>query len=161
MRRLAILDPLLNSFNVRFNVAVGDENVRPAIKVKILKIAGKTQAEETGAADLGAWCLVHEQAIAFVVVERNHLVGEIADDDRWPSTTIVVSRVYTHARTRHAVFAESYTGGKTFFRKRAVLVVDVELVGLRVIGDQDVGPAVGVYVQNSHPQALGRRIVKP
>ena len=44
--------------------------------------------------------------------------------------------------------------------KRAVVLVEVEFVRLRVVGDQDVGPAVGVVVENRDTEALRGVVVE-
>src|SRR6202022_3323248 len=53
MRRLGVAHPFLHALDFIFNVAVGDENVRPAVVVVIEKEAAKTQRDQTGAAELG------------------------------------------------------------------------------------------------------------
>ena len=40
-------------------------------------------------------------------------------------------------------------------------VVDVELVGLRVVGDHQVGPAIAVHVEHRHAERLGRVVEQP
>ena len=42
----------------------------------------------------------------------------------------------------------------------AVLFIQVELVRLRVVGDQDVGPSIIVVIENGDAKTLGRWIVE-
>src|SRR5581483_4738601 len=98
---------------------------------------------------------IHEEAAAFIVVEREHLIGEIGDDDAGQAGVIVVGSIDTHARARDAVFAEGDPGNDGLFAEGAVAVVVVQLVGLGVVGKEQVGPAMVVVIQNGHAQRLG------
>src|SRR5207253_10967720 len=55
---------------------------------------------------------------------------------------------------------ECDAGGHRLFFEGSVTFIEIKLVGLGVVGEQDVGPAIVVVVENSDSQALGRRLVK-
>ena len=76
MRRLGVADALLHALDLIFDVAVGDEDVGPAVVVVVEEEAAEAERDQRGAADFGAWSFVDEQTVAFVVVERKHLVGK-------------------------------------------------------------------------------------
>src|SRR6202035_3271463 len=107
MRRLGIAHPLLHSFDFVFDVSVGHENVRPSIVIVVEEETTEAKRHQSRAPDLRLRRLIYEQAIAFVVVERKHLIREICDDETWASRTIVVGGVHAHAGASYAVFAES------------------------------------------------------
>ena len=92
------------------------------------------------------------------MIERDHLVGEIADDQAGVSTAVVVGGVGAHARARDSVFTEADPGSHSALFEGAILLVQVELVRLRVIGDRDVWPSVRVVIQNRDAKALRCRI---
>ena len=77
------------------------------------------------------------------------------------TAAIVVGRVHAHARARDAVLAETDTGGNTALFEGSIFLVEVELVGLRVVGDHDVRPAVAVVVENRDAQTLRSGIAQP
>ena len=110
VRRLGVLDALLNALDLVFDMAVGDEDVEPAIEVVVEEERRKAQRQQAAPANLRARRLVDEQAISFVVIQRQHLVGEVADDDAGASGVIVVCRIDAHAGARHTVFAEGDAG---------------------------------------------------
>ena len=89
------------------------------------------------------------------MVEANHLIGEIGDDQAGIAGAIVVGGVDAHSGAGDAVFAVGDACRHAFFRERAVAVVDVELVGLCVVADDDVGPAVLIRVEDGDAQAFG------
>ena len=97
---------------------------------------------------------VHEQAVAFVVIQPQHLVGEVADQQVRPAGAVVVGGVHAHGAARHAVFAERHAGRHAFFGERAVAVVAVQLVGLRIVGDEQIRPAVAVVIEHRDAQRL-------
>src|SRR5260370_17211646 len=107
------------------------------------------------------WRPLSKQTVALVVIERNHLIRPGADDATGVAAAIVVSCVHAHAGTRHAVFAECDAGGDAALFKGSILFIQIELVGLRVIGNQNVGPAIAVVIENGYAQTLRSRVAEP
>ncbi len=68
---------------------------------------------------------------------------------------VVVGGVDTHAGAGHAVFTEGDAGGDSLLLEGAVLLVQVELVGLGVVGEENVGPAIVVVVEDGDAEAFG------
>ena len=94
------------------------------------------------------------------MVKRHHLVGKVADNDAGPPRTIIVSGVHSHSRSRDAIFAESHARRYCIFSERSVAVVQVKFVGLSVIGDQKIRPAVTVVVKYGDPKAFRYWVIK-
>src|SRR5712671_8164325 len=161
MRRLGVAHAFLHSFDLIFNMPIGDEDIRPAIIVIIEKKASEAQRDQSGPSNFGLRGLVHKKSAAFIVVERHHLVGEVADDDAGMAAAVVVGGVHAHAGARHAIFAESYTSGDSALFEGAIFFIEVEFVGLSVIGNQDVGPAVTVVIEDGDAQAFRSGIAEP
>ena len=69
------------------------------------------------------------------MVEREHLVGEVGDDDAGMAGAVVVAGINPHAGTRHAVFTEGDSGRDRPLLKCAILLVQIKLVGLSVVGE--------------------------
>src|ERR1700688_3406705 len=134
MRRHGVFDVRLDALNVAVDVAIGDEDVGPAVEVVVEEEAAEAQGEQGSATDVGARGFVHEEAFAFVVIERNHLIGKIGDKDAGGAGVVVIGGVYAHAGAGYAVFAEGYACNDGLFGEGAVAVVAIELVGLRVVG---------------------------
>src|SRR5215468_6647950 len=160
MRRLAVLDALLDLLNVIFYMPIGDEDVGTTVQVVIKEEAGEAQREQAGVADFRTRRLIHKKAIALIVIERHHLVGEIRDDDAWASRPIIVPGIHSHACTCNAIFTEGDPCLHTLFRKGTVVVVDVELVGLRIVGQQQVGPAISIGIKRCYAQSFGSWIIQ-
>src|SRR4029077_19751464 len=135
VRRLGVGNAFLYPLDLIFDVAVGDEDVGPPVVIVVEEEAAEAERDQSGASDFRLRSFVDEQAIAFVVIKRDHLVGKVADDDAGVAATVVVGGVDAHAGARNSIFAESYAGRHTAFLEGAVFLVEVELVGLGIVGD--------------------------
>src|SRR5262249_41618322 len=138
------------------DMPVGHENIRPTIEVVIEEETAETQSKQGRAANFRLRRFIDEEAFAFVVVERDSLVREVCDQNAWVSGMIVIRSVDAHASARDAVFTESNAGHHTFFRESSVAVVVVELVGLRVIGEEKIRPTVVIVVEQRDAHRFGR-----
>src|SRR5262249_33652678 len=74
MRRLSIFDPVLDTFDIAFKVAIGDKDIEPTIQVVIEEETSESECEQAGASNSRAWRFVDKQSVAFVVIEGEHLV---------------------------------------------------------------------------------------
>jgi hypothetical protein len=88
------------------------------------------------------------------MVEAQHLVIEIGYYQAWHARVVIVARVHAHTRPRLSILAERQPRVHRNLVKRSVARIAVELIGLRVIGDKQVGPAIQVIVEHRHPQRL-------
>ena len=70
-----------------------------------------------------------------------------------PARVVEVGGVGAHAGARGAGFAVSHAGGDANVGEGSVVIVVIELVGLGVVGDKQVKPAVVVIVQQRNPRA--------
>src|SRR5437773_10882780 len=73
MRRLGVFHIYLHALDVGADIAVGHENVRPAVIIVIKKEARKAEREQGRAANLRSRRFVHEQSLSLLVVERQRL----------------------------------------------------------------------------------------
>src|SRR5205814_6835823 len=101
-----IADALLYMLDLVFNVAIGDKNIRPAVVVVIEEEASEAERDQRGTADFGLRSFVDEESVAFVVIERHHLIGEVADDHAGLAGAVVIGSVDTHAGAGDSIFAK-------------------------------------------------------
>ncbi len=71
---------------------------------------------------------------------------------------IVIGGVDAHAGAGDAVLAETDPSSDAVLDEFPVRGIDVELVGLRVVAEGDVWPAVAIGVENSDAERFGSRI---
>ncbi len=79
------------------HVAVGDEDVGPAIVVEVEKFYPEAEERNADRTKAGASRQVGELAVAIIVIEVVGVVGEIGLDDVGPAVVIVVGGVDAHA----------------------------------------------------------------
>src|SRR5258708_33773715 len=114
-------------------MTVGDKNIRPAIVVKIEKEAAESESNQGRAAHFRLRRLVNEQSVALVVIQRDHLVGKVADDDAGVTAAIVVGGVGAHSRAGNAILAEPDARRHAALLERSILLIQLKLVGVRVL----------------------------
>src|SRR5207249_10194071 len=88
----------LNALDVGIDMAVGNENVGPAIKIVVEEETAEAESEQGSAADFRARSFIDEEPFSFVVIKREHLVRKIGDDEAGKAGVIVIRGVHTHAR---------------------------------------------------------------
>ena len=135
-------------------MAVGDEDVGPTIVIVVKEKATEAESNQGCASNFGTGRLVHEQAITLVVVEGKHLIGEICDDNAGMAGAVIICRVNAHPSARDSIFTESDACSHTTLLEAAIFFVQVKLVRLRVVGQQDVRPAVAVVIENRNAKAF-------
>src|SRR5260370_9156201 len=89
-----------------------------------------------------------------VVEQGIALACERIDKDVGPSVVIVVGEVGTHSRKGSAVGIVSRAQVHGHLLERTVLSIVKELLRERVVGDQDIRPAVAIVVVHRNAQTL-------
>ena len=158
VRRLGIGDAAVGARERVVDVAVDDEQILQAVEIDVEEEAAEAQRLPRGAADVRPRRRVLELPVADRPVEPQHLAREVGDDHRGRAGVVHVGGVDAHAGAGAAFLAERQAGLEAQLDERAVAVVAIELVGLRVVGDEDVGPGVGVVLDQRHAQRLRRRV---
>src|SRR5689334_23196156 len=83
MRRLGVLNPVLNVLDRTLEMSIGDKDVEPAIEIVIEKETTEAKRQQTGASNSGTRRFVDKEAVALVVIQSEHLVGEIGNQHTW------------------------------------------------------------------------------
>ena len=97
----------------------------PSVQIVIEEKCAEGQAEQTRPAHRRGRSFIDKKSIAFVVIQPEHLIREIADKQVRPAGMIVIGGIDAHCSTRHAIFAVSDARLHAFFRERAVAVVPI------------------------------------
>src|SRR5258707_1327745 len=92
---------------------------------------------------------------AIGAIEAHHLIIEICDGETRGSRVVIVCRIYAHAAARLAVFTEGDTGAHGDLLKLSVAQVAVELIGLGIVGYEEVGPAVLIIIEHGDAERFG------
>ena len=87
-------------------------------------------------------------------------MAKFADQQALPAGYIVVGGVCAHAGARLACVAVGDARGESALGKRSIVVVAVKLVGLRIVGHEQVEPAVIVKVEQGDAERFAGGIVE-
>ncbi len=159
MRGLLVSDVVLDALDLGLYVAVCSEEIQVAVEVEVCQEESERERPQRRASDLRGRGAIDKQTITQMPVDADHLGRKVADEDGYLPRAVYHPRVDAHAGARLPAFVVRNPAQRTFLRERAVPVVDVEEVSLRVIGDHQVRPAVPIEIQLSNSQRLsGRRI---
>jgi hypothetical protein len=160
VRRLGVGDLRLHAVDVVGHVPADGEQVEPAVEVEVEEERREGQRQQRGLAERRRRRVVHEEPVALVVVEREHLVREVADHDARAPGAVEVRGIHAHPGARHAGLGERHARRHADVLEAPVAEVLVELVRLRVVGHEHVHPAVAVEVQLREPERLRARVLQ-
>src|SRR6266567_4650782 len=140
-------------------MAVGDENVLPAVVIEVEKLYAKGKKRNTDWPKVRRASHVGEFAVVVVVVEVVAVVGKIRLNDVGPAVVVVIGGVNAHAGLFFAVGAVGCAGLSANFRESALAIIVVEHAGRGIVGDVKIEAAVAVVVEPDDAQSvIGVRI---
>ena len=135
-------------------VALGDEEIFPAIVVIVEETDAPPRVGHGEAGDTGSEAGVSKSGVAIVLVEGVALVGEIRDDQIGPAIVIIIGEIDTHASVSAAVAVNGDFGEEADFFEGAVAFVVIEKFDHGVVGDEEVNVAVAVVIGESDAQGF-------
>ena len=135
------------------DVAVGGEEVEPAVVVVVEEGGAPAEEGNGGFGDAELVADVGEVAVAVVVVEDLVVVGEGGVVEVDAAVVEVVAGGDAHAGGFAAAFVEGVTAGVACVFEGAVALVEVEVVGGTVVRDEEVWLAVAVDVDEEGGEA--------
>ena len=139
--------------DLRVDVAVGEEDVEPAVVVEVGK--ARTPSEPARVEpETRLEGLVFTTPLPGIGVERRGVAGEVGLHDVQPPVAIEVADADAHAGLRLAVLAVRAAGSDADVFERAVVAVAVQRARVGVVGHVDVGPAVVVEVQRDDAEPV-------
>ena len=134
------------------DVPVGDRQVELAVQVDIEKKTPEAQCIFGRRANSceGRNVIVHSRFRG--AIQADHLVVKIGDGDSGLAGVFKIPDVHAHPSARFAFGAEGQPGLHGYVSEFSVMKIAVKLVGLGVVGDEQVGPAILVVVQHGHTE---------
>src|SRR5216683_2966269 len=141
------------AIHFRVDVAVGEEQIGPAVVVEIEKRDAPAEVLRVEPESRGKGFVV-EGAVAIVAVERGGIVGEIGFEQIEFAVAVVVGNGRAHAGLLAPVVVESGAGDDGNVGERAVVIVVVKNAGGAVAGDINVRPAVVVVIKSGNAEGV-------
>ncbi len=134
------------------DVAVGNDQIEAAVEIEIGKAAAEAQSCFGRSADPGRERHVIELSGGRRTVQSNHFIVEVGDGDSGSARIFEVADIDAHACAGFSVGAESeacFDGGIFEF---SVAQIAIEFVGLSVVGDEKIGPAILIEVEHGNAE---------
>ncbi len=150
--RLGVADIAANVSDGVVDVAVGDGEIEGAVEVKVGEDASEPEHIFGGGAQAGRDGNVIVRSFAGRSIESEHFIVEVRDGDARAARVGEIGGIDAHAGTSFAVGAEGDARVHGDFFEGTVTVVAIKLVGLRVVRDDEVGPAVLIVVEEGDAQ---------
>src|ERR1043165_3840553 len=153
---LTILLERIDAVYFRFQMAIGGENVQPAIEVVIEKEQAELQQFLAPGPDalLDGFIRKNER-VALRDIKRIHLVGEVADGNAQAVVISEAGGIDAHGAAGQAVGVVGHARAGADFLEAGVVLVTKQKILHRVIGDHEINPAVIVHIHRRHRQRFG------
>ena len=162
-RRLAIGHRGLNALDRRLDVTVDADEVQNAVEVEVREGDAERERKKRRPPDSALDGFVHEEVALGAGREHGpHLVREVADHEGRAAVVLRVPERDPHRAARAAVLSHGNAGFDGHVAKNGDAVhglfVPVQVVGRRVVRDDQVHAAVAVDVADGHAQRLAERV---
>ena len=135
-------------------MAVGHEEVLPAVVVKVGKARAPADKRPGGINETGGGGDVLEEAAAIVLVKGIVVEGEVGDVEVEVAIIVVIGRRRAHTRLGIAAFEQGHGCLQCFLGEGAIALIAVEHIGARVVGDEEILVAVAVEVAKERGKAI-------
>src|SRR6266566_5173505 len=136
------------------DVAIANQDVRPAIIVKIKEAAAPAEILSV-LAETGGECGVFEVCGAKIVIQRRSITGEIGFDDVVIAVEIIVRGGDAHTGLRFAVGTERTAGFHGDVGEFSIFAILVEGAGGGIVSDVNVRPAIVIKIGGEDAEAVG------
>ena len=159
LRRLRVRLAFLHLGNLLLEMAVGRQQVEPAVEIVVKKEQPKLQQQPAVRPDALSDRVVGKQKLIVWCgdIQRGHFIGEVADADSQRVVVPEPRHVDPHRAAYLAVVVEPDAADATHLGKRAVLLVFENEVVNRVVGHDEIHPAVPIEIHRRHSERLGHR----
>ena len=147
-----------NRIDVRKDVAVGEEQVEPAVEIGVEEGRAPAHANERRGRDARR-ARVFEVPAIDAAIQRVAIVRERRQHQIDPQVAIVVAGVGAHARLRAPVAVDRHAGLEADAFEAAVPEVVIQEVRVRVVGDEQVDEPVVVVIGGHDAVAVGARSI--
>src|SRR5688572_21903148 len=127
-------------------MTVGNEDIFEPVIIEIVKPRSPAQVAPGIRRDPASEGIVDEMPFARIAMQRVMVIRKVCDENIQPSVVIQILKFDTHSRLLPSVLTESYSGGDPEIGEGAVAVIPVEVIGCRIIGNEQVRITVVVII---------------
>src|ERR1700744_3026893 len=141
---------------------VGDHDIRPTIIVVVYERCTKSCKGLCRDVEPGhGACILELAAMTQVAIKSRFFAGKMSDEDIFVPGAVDIGDIDTHARFSRSIDIYCHATLKRFIVKRAILLVYPELIGIAVIGNEDIWPAIAIQVRSNHSETVANSLGYP
>src|SRR5262249_53864752 len=136
------------------DVAIDHEEIWPAIEVSVEEKQAKGDHAQGRRSDASAVRLLDEHVGAHLpgdprlTVQRCRLAGKIANRDAGLRVVVAIGGIDTHPGIGYPAFIQHQPRLGSDLAKRTIALIGKEQTGRKIVGYQDIGPAVIVVIDD-------------
>src|SRR5437660_4095839 len=159
---LAVLGSHLERIHLRINVTVDDEQVRPAVVIQVNAARAPTQVWHSGDTNPGSIGHFGEVHVPVIAIERVVLAIKVGELDGKTSGAVLVARCHSHPCHFATIAANRRSRHETHICEMPTAIVAIKIVRGRIIGDEQVGPAIVIEITPEDTQTVvAGRVIHP
>ena len=141
----------MGQVGLRIGVAIGRKEVLVAVVVKVEKPCAPSHLGNAPRRNVGYKGYVEKKCTALIFVEGVVLAFKVGDKDIEVAIVVVIADRSTHAPLFGSVPAIGHARAEALVHKGSVALILVQIVGGRVISDENIGPAIAVEIAKNDP----------
>src|SRR5439155_13031415 len=126
----------------------------PAIVVVVNESAAPSRTRSTHYQDLGGGRDVLKRFPTLVAKQGPDLSHQVVVKDIHPTVVVIILRVTTHRRYSRSRVVIGHAIQQARFLKSTVPLIQVEKVGLRIVGDKNIHPSVFIEICNANTHSF-------
>ncbi len=131
-------------------VALRNQQIFPAIIVEIKKTHAPSGVCQRHPREPRLRTHVSKCAVAFVLIKRITLIGQVRNNNIWPPVVIVVRKIDSHARVGTAVNVHRNFGNQSDFFESSVAFIVVQKFHHRIIRKKQIDMTVAIIIRESY-----------
>src|ERR1700722_19932412 len=132
--------------NVIQNMSVDHQQIAPTIIIKIKKTRAKRAPQNVRLSESRSNREIGKSPVPIVAVQSVQLEVQMADKKIEQAVVHHVRGVRAHPRFRTTIFAESCVRFVSSVAKRAITIIEIQKVSLRIVCNENIRPAVSVQI---------------
>src|SRR5687768_11066846 len=152
---------MFSAYQIRqqLNRSVDDEKVKPSIVIVVKEERAETREATAWHSQAGLASAVFKESLTEIHIEGIRLVHQVGHKDVISTIAIEISRVYAHTCFGLSVSVDSSARQKCIVHKRAILLIDPELVWISIVCDVDVHPTIVIEIRCDYSQPMTKLLV--
>ena len=151
---LGVSGASLHVVHLRIDVSVDNEQIEPAVVVHVEERCSPADQRQARLAKPRRHRHIFESSRSLIAIQSVGLVGKFRDEHGETPAVIVVAPGHAHRTERLAFAVHGNAADHRVVGERAVVIVVIEMIGRRVVGDEQIGPAVVVVVTPGRAEAI-------